>query len=264
MLENKWDNVSDFPKTEVSTQNMTSAVTSNWQKQPPEMFCENMFLKISWNSQYCVCFFAYLHRCFQHALFPRTELILLYINSKCVTSASEWFWKNKSAIDLVCKVNFWSVYFYSIIILIQIAVLGLPLLFSEIVGFGLIQSMQEFLKAPFLVLHFSINDLPDDVVCNIAICADDSTLYSKCDQASDLWQQLELASELESDLWDIMDWGRKWLVDFNAGKAELVLFDWSNNTGAIVVKVDGSVLEENSSFKMLDLTFSSKLDWGFY
>ena len=46
-----------------------------------------------------------------------------------------------------------------------------------------------------------INDLPDDVICNIAICADDTTLYSKCDhQASDLWQQLELASELGSDL----------------------------------------------------------------
>ena len=28
------------------------------------------------------------------------------------------------------------------------------------------------------------------------------TLYSKCDKASDLWQQLELAFELESDLWD--------------------------------------------------------------
>ena len=47
-----------------------------------------------------------------------------------------------------------------------------------------------------------INDLPDDVICNIAIYADDSTLYSKCDQASGLWQQLELASELESDLRD--------------------------------------------------------------
>ena len=45
-----------------------------------------------------------------------------------------------------------------------------------------------------------INDLPDDVICDIAIYADDTTLYSKCDQASDLWQQLELASELESDL----------------------------------------------------------------
>ena len=39
-----------------------------------------------------------------------------------------------------------------------------------------------------------INDLPDDVICDIAIYADDTTLYSKCDQASDLWQQLELAS----------------------------------------------------------------------
>ena len=37
-------------------------------------------------------------------------------------------------------------------------------------------------------------------------------------QASDLWQQLELASELESDLRDTVDWGRKWLVDFDAGK----------------------------------------------
>ena len=46
----------------------------------------------------------------------------------------------------------------------------------------------------FFLLH--INDLPDDVICNIAIYADDATFYSKCDQASDLWQQLELAFEL--------------------------------------------------------------------
>ena len=32
-----------------------------------------------------------------------------------------------------------------------------------------------------------INDLPDDVVCDIAIYADDTLLYSKCDQASYLW-----------------------------------------------------------------------------
>ena len=55
-----------------------------------------------------------------------------------------------------------------------------------------------------------INDLPDDVICNIAISADDTTLCSKCDQASDLWQQLELASELESDLLrDAVDWDKK-------------------------------------------------------
>ena len=109
-----------------------------------------------------------------------------------------------------------------------------------------------------------INHLPDDVISNIAIYADDTTLYSKCHQASDLWQQLELASELECDLRDTVDWCKKWLVDFSAGKTQLVLFDRSNNNGSIDVKMDGSVLEEKSSFKMLGLTFSSKLDWGSY
>ena len=83
-------------------------------------------------------------------------------------------------------------------------------------------------------------------------------------QASDLWQQLELASELESDLRDTVDWGKKWLVDFNAGKTQLVSFDRSNNNGSINVKMDGSVLEEKSYFKMLGLTFCSKLDWSSY
>ena len=59
----------------------------------------------------------------------------------------------------------------------------------------------------FFLLY--INDLPDDVICNIAVYAHDTTLYSKCDQASDLWQQVELASQLESDPRDAVDWGRK-------------------------------------------------------
>ena len=46
------------------------------------------------------------------------------------------------------------------------------------------------------------------MLCN-SFYVDDATLYSKCDQASDLWQQLELASEHESDLQDTVDWGRK-------------------------------------------------------
>ena len=83
-----------------------------------------------------------------------------------------------------------------------------------------------------------------NVICDIAIYADDTTLYSKCDQASDLWQQLELASELESGLRDKVDWGKKWHVDFNAGKTQLVSFDRSNNNGSIDVKMSGSTLDE--------------------
>ena len=68
-------------------------------------------------------------------------------------------------------------------------------------------------------------------------------------------QQLELASELESDLRGTVDQDRKWLVDLNAGKTQLILFNQSNNTGAIDVEIDWSALEEKSSFKMLGLYF---------
>ena len=57
-----------------------------------------------------------------------------------------------------------------------------------------------------------------------------------------------------------MVWGKKWLVDFNAGKILVVSFDRSKNNGSIDVKMDGSVLKENSSFKILGLTFCFKLD----
>ena len=44
---------------------------------------------------------------------------------------------------------------------------------------------QGSILGPTLFLLY-INDLPDDVLFDMAICADDTTLYSKCDQASDL------------------------------------------------------------------------------
>ena len=62
-----------------------------------------------------------------------------------------------------------------------------------------IQLTLKFIKAPYLAhtlfLQY-IYDLPDNIISNIDICADDTILYSKCDCAADLWQQLELASKL--------------------------------------------------------------------
>ena len=109
-----------------------------------------------------------------------------------------------------------------------------------------------------------VNDLPDVVICKIAIFADDTTIYSKYEQASHLWQQLELAFEFESNLRDTVDSSRRWLVNFRAGKTQFVLFDWSSSSGAIDVKMDGSVRKEKSYFKILGLSFSSKLNWGSY
>ena len=93
---------------------------------------------------------------------------------------------------------------------------------------------QVSILGPSLFLY--INDLPDDIICNTGIYPDDTIFYSQCDEASDLWQQLELASEFESDLCDTVGWGRK-----NARNIKLSPFDQSNNSGAIDVKMDGFV-----------------------
>ena len=88
---------------------------------------------------------------------------------------------------------------------------------------------QGFILGPKLFLLY-MNDLPDDVICDIAIYADDATLYSKCDQASDLWQQLELASELESDLRDTVSWeGSGLLISM------LEKFNWFHLIGLITL-----------------------------
>ena len=69
-----------------------------------------------------------------------------------------------------------------------------------------------------------------------------------------------MACELESDLPDTVVCGGKWFVDFNAQKSQLVLFEQSNNSGAIDVKVDRSV----SYSKMFGLSFPYNFDWDSY
>lgn len=60
-----------------------------------------------------------------------------------------------------------------------------------------------------------------------------------------MWQQLGLASALESDLSDTVHWGRKTLVNFDDEKTQLVAFDNLSNCGAIDVKMDRPFLDEN-------------------
>ena len=90
--------------------------------------------------------------------------------------------------------------------------------------------------------------LPENILCKIAIFADDNTFYSKYEQASHLCQQPELASGLESDLRDTVDCGKNWLVNLRAGKTQFVSFDWSSSSCAFDVKMEGTVLQEKSFF----------------
>ena len=126
--------------------------------------------------------------------------------------------------------------------------------------------MLEFVKGPFLVLHFSYFTL-----MTLLMILSVMLLYMLMILLSILSviRHLICGNNLNWFLnfyliYETLDWSKKWLVDFSAGKFKMVSFDWSSNNGSIDVKRDGSVLEEKSSFKMLGLTFSSKLDWGCY
>ena len=108
----------------------------------------------------------------------------------------------------------------------------------------------------FLTIHY---DLPDNIVCDIAIYADDTTHYSKCDQASDLWQQLELASELESDLWDTIGWAKKWFVGFNFEKTQLVCLTGLITVVLLMWKWMGLFFRKNHLLRCWD--WPSLLNW---
>ena len=96
---------------------------------------------------------------------------------------------------------------------------------------------QVSILAPTLFLLY-INDLPDNVISNIAIFAVLSLLMA-------LLFILSVTRHL------IYGNNLNWLLNLN-------------DDGSIDVKMDGSALEEKSSFEMLGLTFYSKLDWGSY
>ena len=97
---------------------------------------------------------------------------------------------------------------------------------------------------PTLFLLY-INDLPDDVICDIAIYADDTTLYSRCDQVLICGNNLNWLLNLNlicETRWTGVRSGL--LIYFNAGKTQFVSFDRSNNNGSIDVKMGGCILEE--------------------
>ena len=129
-----------------------------------------------------------------------------------------------------------------------------------------IQLILEFLKAPFLDLYFSFYTLMIFLTMLSVILLSMLMIplilsvirHLICGNNLNWLPNLNL---IYVTLWTGV---RNGLLINSAGKTQLVSFERSNNNGSIDVKMDGSVLEEKSSFKMLGLTFSSKLDWGSY
>ena len=159
----------------------------------------------------------------------------------------------------------------------QIRYMVLFLFFSVIDGFEWfwigslhknIQLMLQFQKGPFLVLHFSYYTLMTYLMMlSVMLLSMLMVLLSILSVISYLVCGNNLNWLLNLNLiYETLLTGARsgLLISINAGKTQMVSIDWSNNIGSIEGKMDGSVLDKKPSFKMLRLTFPSKLDWGSY
>ena len=78
-----------------------------------------------------------------------------------------------------------------------------------------------------------------------------------------MWQQLEVAAEIVSDLQDT-GLGPEVAYLFQCWKTSTCFIWMVYNSGAVNVKIDWYVFVEKCTFEMLGFSFSSKLDWGSY
>ena len=116
---------------------------------------------------------------------------------------------------------------------------------------------------PILFLIF-INDFPNNILSQLAIYADDATIYSCLDKTNDPFDKIESAAELEVDLRTVAEWGEKWLVSFNASKTKLLSINRFKDPFLPPVMMNGVDLPENSNFRLLGLTFSDDFTWNTY
>jgi len=116
---------------------------------------------------------------------------------------------------------------------------------------------------PTLFLVF-INDLPDELFSRVGIFADDTTIYSCLGKSHTVFDKVELAADLESDLRTVTEWGDKWLVTFNSSKTKLLSINRHRTQNLPEINMNKEPLPESDFFRLLGLPFTNNLSWNKY
>ena len=114
---------------------------------------------------------------------------------------------------------------------------------------------QGSILGPLLFLIY-INDIVEDIHCDIRLFADDTSLYIVVEDP------LTASQMLNSDMAKIHQWANKWLVKFNPAKSESMLFSRK------VIRpfhppifMDNQAISEVNTHKHLGVTFSNDCTW---
>jgi hypothetical protein len=113
---------------------------------------------------------------------------------------------------------------------------------------------------PFLFLIY-INDIVDDLDCNIKLFADYTSLYVIVDEQN----YIQAADILSTDLSHIHNWSQNWAIKFNRNKIESVLFTRRNinNPPVYFGDMDNRVTDVNTHCH-LGMALQSNCKWGDY
>jgi hypothetical protein len=111
---------------------------------------------------------------------------------------------------------------------------------------------------PTLFLIF-INDLLESTSNPIHSFADDSTLHAHLPSGSLASARQQVADSLEADLSKIEEWGKDWLVTFNASKTTQLIISRRKDQNYPPVHFLNTPLSVSDKMKLLGVSFTSKL-----
>ena len=102
---------------------------------------------------------------------------------------------------------------------------------------------------------FYINDLPEGLSSKVRLFADDTVLYMTVSKSED-------AKSLQSDLDKLQQWEKKWSVEFNPNKCEVIHITRSRKACNNSYQMHGITLASVKSTKYLGITIWSDLRWN--
>jgi len=115
---------------------------------------------------------------------------------------------------------------------------------------------QGSILGPLLFLIY-VNDIVEDIKCEILLYADDTSLICSFDKDN----MSESFQKLNGDLSTLTNWAYEWHMDFNAAKSEYVIFSNKKNINYPALSMDNQNLERVKEHTHLGLTLDETMNW---